>query len=311
MSPISALADDWSRSLRAAGKSDNTTDLYLRHVRYLTAWLEENGHPLDPAEIDRAVLETYVVELGNRRTRRNGREGEKVKPSYVSTQYRSLQQFWGWLEAEDEITDNPFHKMSPPHVPEQPVPVLPDNAIKALLATCQGRTFEQLRDTAIIRLFLDVGVRVSGMAGIQLDDLDFDTDTVRVVLKGGSDKVLPFGTKTSDALRRYRRARAKEPRADRYTALWLATRGRGPLTPGGIRQMLERRADDATLPDGVHPHLFRHFFAHTWLANGGQENDLMRLMGWRSRTMLGRYAASAADERAREAHKRAALGDRF
>ena len=50
-------------------------------------------------------------------------------------------------------------------------------------------------------------------------------------------------------------------------------------------------------------HLFRHSLAHTWLANGGQEGDLMRLAGWRSRTLLSRDGAGAADERVREAHR--------
>ncbi len=77
-----------------------------------------------------------------------------------------------------------------------------------------------------------------------------------------------------------------------------------------MAKIVTRRAGEAGLT-GVHPHRFRHTFAHEWLSAGGNEGDLMQLSGWRSRSMLTRYASSAAAERAREAHQRLALGDRL
>ncbi|MEO5704494.1 MAG: tyrosine-type recombinase/integrase [Candidatus Limnocylindrales bacterium] len=80
--------------------------------------------------------------------------------------------------------------------------------------------------------------------------------------------------------------------------LWLGKRGR--LEARGIVQAMRRRAALAGIPD-FHAHRLRHSKAHEWLAKGRLEGDLMQIMGWQSRTMLTRYAASAASERANAA----------
>ena len=72
------------------------------------------------------------------------------------------------------------------------------------------------------------------------------------------------------------------------------------MTPDGARDVLHTRAAQAGGAD-VHPHRFRHTFAHRWLAGGGQERDLTMLARWRSDDMLSRYAASTAVERAHTA----------
>lgn len=119
--------------------------------------------------------------------------------------------------------------------------------------------------------------------------------------------MVPFGRKTAQALDRYVRERARH-RFAQAEAFWLSRQG--PLNDSAVDLMIRRRARQAGV-DGVHAHIFSHAFAHTWLAQGGQEGDLMMLTGWRSRTMLGRHGASAAAERARKGYRQLSAGDRL
>jgi site-specific recombinase XerC len=99
-----------------------------------------------------------------------------------------LRILYRWLEEEDEIAANPMAKMRPPIIPEQPVPVVPKDGLRRLLATCAGKTFEDRRDTALILLLVDVGPRRAELMGLTVADVDLDLDVLLVLGKGRRER---------------------------------------------------------------------------------------------------------------------------
>jgi len=302
---LASLLPSWVRSLKAANLAPRTIVAYTGSLESLQKSLAGSGRPTDITLLRREHLENWLVEM---------LEGG-ASASTAAHRYRGVQQFFKWAVEEALIKASPMVGMRPPKTPVQPPDVLTEAQLKAIIAACAGADMESRRDEAIIRLFLDTGCRLAEVSGLRFDpkdplknDIDLDQNVIRVMGKGRRERTVRFGAKTAKSIDRYLRLRARH-HAALGTALWVARKG--AFGASGLQQMIRRRGEQAGLGDKLHPHLFRHTYAHMMLAAGMQEGDLMLLAGWQSREMLKRYGASAATERALAASARMSPGDKL
>jgi site-specific recombinase XerD len=273
----------------------------MRTGLQFTDWLVKSELPDDTEGVEAGDIRAFLA-------------AETARTSAVSSHqhYRNLRVLFRWLAREGERTGpNPMERVDEPKVTKKVKGVLGTEQLAALLRGCEGQTFEARRDMAVIRVFIDTGVRVSGLANATTAGVSLSAKTIRVVLKGGDEHLVPVGRKSAAALDRYIRIRARHRHAG-SPWLWLGTAGRNPghFGAAGIQDMLERRGKAAGI-EGLTPHWFRRTFAHDWLDSGGSELDGMRIAGWKTRAMIEMYAGELAGERARQAHARLAPGDRI
>ena len=284
-SDLPALLGSWRRHLAAQRMSPATLDTYSASVRGLDRYLASEAMPQAIVEIHRQHVEGYITWLL-----------ERWKPATAHNRYRALRSFFGWLVEEGEIAASPMDRMKPPRLPEEPPSVLREADFRKLLEACdRDKTFAGRRDDAILRVFIDTGARRGEVLGLTLTSVDLDQGLLRVVGKGSRTRDVPIGAQTVRSIDRYLRARSKHPAAA-SPELWLSRKG--VLRESGLAELVRDRGREAGLTVRLHPHAFRHAYAHSMLAAGMQETDLMAVAGWKSRDMVARYAASTRAERA-------------
>lgn len=306
--PTTAFITSWQLALEATAKSPRTVRSYLDSVRALHAFLAGQGMPADVEGVDAEHLHAFLL----------AEEG-RTSAASAAVHFRNLRVFFGWLARENErVNPNPMDRVEGPKVTKKAKPFFDDGELARLLETCSGSSFADRRDTAIMRVLIDTGLRVSGLANLRYDTDDDDRNDVfltqrslRIRLKDGEETWVPIGRKTASAIDRYIRARARHPHAS-SPWLWLGVQGHNTarMTDSGIRDVVGRRGEQAGIQN-VHPHRFRRSFADKWLEAGGSTDDLMHITGRKTYDMVREYTQARGMARAHQAHARLSPGDRI
>jgi len=186
--------------------------------------------------------------------------------------FRAIRAFCNWLVRNDYLKDNPIKKVDPPR-PDKPIlPSLTTEQVSYLV-----EYVDSLRDKAIISLFADSGMRLTELANIKIDGINWGNHTITIWGKGSKQRKAPFTEKTAILLREF-----------------VSQNGTGEniwnMKPRGVQNMLLELAKRTGLP--CNPHSFRRGFACNLHRKGLSTLDIMHLGGWSDLSMVLRYTRS-------------------
>jgi integrase/recombinase XerD len=276
-------------ALLAARRAPRTVDAYRRD---LAALREHLGKPVAQASVD--DLERYTAELRAR----------GLSSATIARRTAASRTFFRHLQLLGAREDNPAADVALPRRTRRLPRTLSPGEVERLIDAANGATPRSLRDRALVELLYGGGLRVSEAVGLEKGALDLEERLVRVVGKGGKERIVPVGRQAAEAVRRYL-ARGR-PYLDRRhrPELFLNAKG-GALTRAGAFLVLRRLADRAGLePERVHPHLLRHSFATHLLEGGADLRSVQEMLGHADLSTTELYT-HVSDRRRRELYFRA------
>jgi integrase/recombinase XerD len=295
----------WLDHLRVErGAADNTLTSYRRDLSRYEQFLGSREIQ-DPAAVRESDVSDFLASL---------REGTPERPPLsASSTARTLVAVRGlhrFLALEGVTETDPAVGVTPPKVPKRLPKAISVGDVERLLAAASvGDSPAALRDRAMLEVLYGGGARISEAVGLDLDDIDLEQESVRLLGKGGKERVVPLGHYAREAVTAYTvRARPSLAAKGKGTpALFLNQRG-GRLSRQGAWAAIHAAAERAGLGDTVSPHTLRHSFATHMLEGGADIRVVQELLGHASVTTTQIYTMVTVQhlrEVYAEAHPRA------
>lgn len=262
--------------------SPHTTKNYLVDLMQFLAFLKKKdasfveGGELGVRKITSDTIREYLASILQ----------EKSAPS-VARKLATLRTFFQYAIRRGWTDKNPAKEVASPKVPKRVPKFLTVDEVFALLAASHGEDEASQRDEAVLELLYSSGLRVSELVGLNVSDLDLKDETVRVLGKGGKERIVPVGTKAREALERYLTLRVSTPR-NIATAIFLNRSG-DRISVRSVERMVTKYLRRAGIQKAVTPHVLRHTFATHLLGAGADMRGIQELLGHASLSTTQRY----------------------
>jgi integrase/recombinase XerC len=265
-------------------------------------WLAVEPADVRPDQVDAAAVRAFLGALS--------REGLGKK-----SQGRTLSAVRGMFRhavREGTLDASPAAPVRTPKTPQYlPRHLRPAEVEAVLEASAAEPGPLGLRDRALLELLYASGLRVGELVSLDWRDLDLAARVLRVVGKGGKERMVPFGVPAQEALRAWLAAwegvRGEAAVLDDEMPVFLNSRG-GRLTDRSVRRVVDRVVEGASLATGVHPHTLRHSFATHLLEAGADLRAIQELLGHSSLSTTQKYTHVEVDRLLavyRQSHPRA------
>jgi integrase/recombinase XerD len=258
------------------GMSPNTVGAYRRDMGRYALFLRGRGIA-DATEANRDDVAAFVADLSA--SRHGPDPGAPYRASSVARALAAVRSFHRFLVQENEAARSPATAVVRPKVPRTLPRALSVQEMECILASPAGETPAVLRDRALLETLYGAGLRISELVGLDVDDLDLEEGSVRVVGKGDKERLVPLGRCAREALEAYlTRGRPALASPTSRGALFLNARG-GRLTRQGCAKILRGHVRRAGIDRRVSPHSLRHSFATHLLEGGADVRVVQELLG--------------------------------
>jgi integrase/recombinase XerD len=257
------------------GLADNTLHAYRRDLDRYLAFLTKRGVD-DLAAVDAGLVRSFVASVS---ASTHGPDGEPYRATTVARMLSTVRTFHRFVVREGLLEDDPTAGVVRPRLPRALPHPLTVGEVAGILEAPRTEEPAGLRDRAILELLYGAGLRVSELTSLDVDDLDLEAASVRVLGKGGKERDVPVGRMARDAVAAYlTRGRPALAGPRSRAALFLNARG-GRLTRQSCSRLLDAHARASGIRRTVTPHDLRHSFATHLLEGGADVRVVQELLG--------------------------------